>query len=186
MMMMLAWLTCAATSDNTVMRISVDSAVAARRAAYARSSRRCAGSARRCRRCEGCGLIAMPDAKTEPESHAAQHVAEHVAPDGLVPTLVRVIDILGAGTFENGDASDPDRHDLLRRVGIPVDWLKCFHAPGAPSLVRWVVQLLSSGTSVDNVLARTSEITFTYQPTVAGFEVATESGEHDIGICACR
>jgi hypothetical protein len=184
MITVLVWIACGPASDITVLRTPVDTAVAARRAAYLEAHPPLRGfRATIADSASDAWPIAMPDEAIEPElARAATIVAHRIAPDGLVPTLVRVVDILGAGTFESGDTADPDRHDLLRRAGIPVDWLQHFHAPGSSSLVRWIAQALGSGSTADQLVARAGEVKFVYTPTVAGFEVATESGENDIGV----
>jgi hypothetical protein len=107
-------------------------------------------------------------------------VAQRIATDGLLPTLVRVVDTVGPARFAG---SAGEQLELLRRAGLPVDWLQHFQPPASStqkSVAGWVVESLGSGASVADVIARTSEATYAFRPTVAGFQVATESGEHDI------
>lgn len=108
-------------------------------------------------------------------ARAAELVNQRLARDGLLPTLVRVVDVLGAKKFA-GD----DRIEQLRAAGLPTDWFAHFIAPGPPNVVQFVAQALNTGASAEAVVADTSRVQFAFRPTIPGFQVATESGEHDI------
>ncbi len=108
-------------------------------------------------------------------TRAANLVNEKLAREGLLATLVRVVDVLGAKKF----ASD-EHLDLLRAAGLPIDWFTYFNAPDAASVVSFVANGLNSGASVEAVIAETARATFAFRPTITGFQVATESGENEI------
>lgn len=108
-------------------------------------------------------------------ARAADWVNERLARDGLLPTLVHVVEILGAKKF-----ADEDHLELLRGSGLPVDWLVYFSLPDSTSVVRAVARGLNAGVGVDAVIADTARAQFAFRPTIPGFQAATESGENDI------
>lgn len=181
MITLLGWIACCTASEIVVVRPPVDAATEARRARYVEGQPGLRGfRAPILDAAGGAWPIDPPDAATEPRlAEAAVMVARRLAPDGLVPTLVRVVDLLDVFEFKLLD--EAERLRTLQRVGLPIDWLPHFRALAMDSLLDWVVLVLSAGMPVDFALQRASEeITFAFQPTVPGFEVATESGEHDI------
>jgi hypothetical protein len=108
-------------------------------------------------------------------ARAAELVNSRLARDGLLPTLVRVVDVLDAKRFA-GD----DQLGLLRQTGLPVDWFAYFTAPGATSVVQFAAGALNSGASVEAAIADLARVQYAFKPTIPGFEVATESGENEI------
>lgn len=107
-------------------------------------------------------------------ARASEIVSRDLAREGLLPTLVRVIDVLGAQRFEG-----EENLTLLRDAGLPIDWLTYFTAPDSSSVVRHVARQLIEGHSAETVVAGLAKIGFQYRPTIPGFAVATESGEHE-------
>ncbi len=98
---------------------------------------------------------------------AAAIVGRQLARDGLVATTVAAMQSLGAS-----DVELEGRTERLRAIGLPVDWLECF---GGAAFVRRI----ASGAAAADVIA---QATFAFRPSLEGFAVATESGEHDIGL----
>lgn len=163
-------------SDIQVKRVGVDPAIATRRAAYVEGRPALRGFR--------AGMLAdasvdwpivEPDAAHDARlAAAADIVAKRLSRDGLLPTLVRVVDALGATEFK-----DEDRLELLRETGLPVDWLTYFTHSSSRSVVQFVSQRLISGSKADGVIADLGQVAFAFRPTIPGFQVATESGETD-------
>jgi class 3 adenylate cyclase len=99
----------------------------------------------------------------EPSRNAAAIVGKDLARDGLVATTVAALRALGVSDVER-----EGRTERLRAIGLPVDWLEFF---GGASLV----QRIAAGDDVTGA-------EFGFRPSLAGFAVATESGEHEIGL----
>ncbi|MBL8858826.1 MAG: hypothetical protein JNL28_10000 [Planctomycetes bacterium] len=165
----------AACGEVTVLQHEVEFAISARRAEYAverpalRGFRAGIGA-----NADDTWPILAPAGSTE-VARAAELVQKRLAHDGLPATLVRVLEILGHARFQSDD-----QLDLLRQTGLPVDWLTYFSPPVGSSVVQYVAQRLAAGEAADAVIADLARVTFAFRPTIAGFEVATESGEHDI------
>jgi hypothetical protein len=110
---------------------------------------------------------------------AADLIAQRLASDGLLRTLVGAIDCLGSEAFladESGSLS------LLVQAGFPVDLLNHFRAPpGSPgSVVHLIAAEIDSGATAVAMRATLDSITFEFQPSDPGFTVAIESGQHEI------
>ncbi|MCP3904242.1 MAG: hypothetical protein GY715_11475 [Planctomycetes bacterium] len=87
-------------------------------------------------------------------------VAEHLATDGLVSTLDRLLE-----AFPALDSMEPpERTSRMRAVGLPTDLLAFFGIDARAPRLR------------DQI----ADARFAFAPTAAGFRVATESGEHEI------
>jgi hypothetical protein len=121
----------------------------------------------------------------EREIAAAEQMARRLAHDGLLPTLARVIEILGPDRFGSGD---PASVKLLEAAGCPVDLLTCFSTPGdstasRPSgLLAWIARRLESGATAVALKAELAELPFQFAGTHPPFLVATESGEHELAL----
>lgn len=121
----------------------------------------------------------LADAQVNPEgARAAELVARRLATDGLLLTVAQLLE-LERGTFS------PEPLDLLRerlgRAGVPLDWLASFTAPGGAPALETLTQRVGAGANARDLAAELASWTFRFTPSVAGFEVATESGEHGIG-----
>lgn len=109
---------------------------------------------------------------------AAAIVARDLARKGLLVTTAAAIEAFGDARAGIGPTE-------LRAIGLPVDWLEHFHgsgaAPaGADSIVRSIVGRLAAGSTFASLEAELSRLSFSFRPSLAGFQVATESGEHEI------
>lgn len=104
---------------------------------------------------------------------AAGLVARDLAHKGLLSSTVAAIDALRSAGAEVGPSE-------LRAIGLPVDWLEYFHGPGGDSVVRQIAARLASGSSAADLETELAGYSFTFRPTLAGFRVAAESGEHEI------
>lgn len=111
---------------------------------------------------------------------AAAHVGQHLARDGLLKTLVRVIQILGSHRFIDSDGKSMH---LLRTVGFPEDLLKHFSQPTRDEfeIVRQVAQALIDGNTTE-AIASALQSEFGFHKTCERFIVATESGEDEIDV----
>lgn len=129
------------------------------------------------------GSLPVPDAP-ENMRRAAQHVAERLAIDGLLPTLVRAIGIIGPVEFNRGEDQDAD---LLRRVGIPVDLLEYFPVPGASDverypIVREILRRLMTGMTSDAIHPALGSLPMAFRKSAPGFLAATDSGDSRISM----
>lgn len=119
-----------------------------------------------------------------PVLQAANVVATRLASDGLPATLAMVIDILGAENFADEQTIQKNL-EALRAVGLPVDLLSFFsdgpHS-GPYGIVPAVARRLTGGASADKLRAELQRSAFKFAPSRADYRVATESGEHDIGL----
>jgi hypothetical protein len=115
------------------------------------------------------------------ELAAADIVAKRLARDGVLMTLHGVIVALGpARVIEMGDAIE----ELLWEIGFPVDLLEAFELPTgerARAIVHAFAQRASEHQSGE-ITSLIKGAKFDFRQTQTGFQVATESGEHDIGI----
>lgn len=113
---------------------------------------------------------------------AADCVTRHLAGDGLVPTLVEVIKILGPKTFLTNPREGIQR---LKFIGFPADLLACFKMyepagagkPGPEDLVAYVAGALSRSEPL-----ALEYVSFHFVRANPSFQVATESGEHELGL----
>lgn len=108
---------------------------------------------------------------TPAERRARELITSRLARDGIMTTLVRTIDMLGAD------------HDLtvLRRIGFPVDLLRHFPDAGdATEVVRFIAGRLQAGAAVEAIASELGGMSFQFQASAPGFRVTTESGEHEI------
>lgn len=114
---------------------------------------------------------------------ATRFVARRLAFDGLRTTLMNAIEIIGPQRIPDDAVRAAD---LLRSTGLPVDLLKHFivapQPPDVPlAVLRFVTDRLSRGAKIETIKAQLDALPFRWSKTAAGFRVATESGEHDIG-----
>ncbi len=129
---------------------------------------------------------------------AADIVARRLARDGLLPTLAQVL--------EHADGTEGREAAALvawlREAGLPVDLLGHFVLEGAgagegpsagpgagplappdpPDLVDALLERIRRGETAASLADELARARFRFAPTLAGFEVATESGEHAIGL----
>jgi len=153
---------------------------------------------------------------TAAEREAANLVEQHLAIEGLLPVLARLLQQFGA------DACLADVPSAMRRlfaVGYPADLLHHFRlteAPNAPAasrpkaLIELIARRLIAGRTLSAALQEPLPVQFDFQPSLPGaswinppanppfpttgdannavgnrggrFEIATESGEHEIGL----
>ncbi len=107
----------------------------------------------------------------------ARRIAERLAREGLRSTLVDALTELAASSPEG--ALPPDPSERLSRAGFPVDLLACWSPTGGAALVERVARDLAAGRKPSDVEAELAALPFAFSPTVPGFRVATECGEHD-------
>ena len=117
---------------------------------------------------------------------AANVVAADLARDGLLRTLAEVIRVLGPASFADETAL-PGHLALLRDLGLPIDLLAYFPPPNAQirmphAIVPFVARRLIEGVSNDDLRDELREIPFRFIKSRPDYRVATESGEHDIGL----
>lgn len=122
-----------------------------------------------------------PDADApEPVRRARAVVAAHLASDGLLTTLTRVVEALGPAGYE---APDDAALRTLVETGFPLDLLEFF--PVRPDgrvpeeIVATIARRLAGGTSVEELTKWLGKIRYAFIKSSGTFEIATESGEHD-------
>jgi len=103
------------------------------------------------------------------DQRVARLVAERLARAGLLTTLVAAMVELGP---------DPTA-ERLERAGFPVDLLMCWEPPGSEPLTQRVARELAAGRARADVLADLLKLPFAFPPTIPGWALATECGDHD-------
>jgi hypothetical protein len=122
---------------------------------------------------------------SESERRATACVRRSLARDGLLSTLAQLVQILGPAQFLTNGPAGLDR---LRAAGFPADLLGCFpfnehggeKAPYA--LVAHVARKLSEGATPESLKPEFDAVLFHFLPARPDFQVATESGEHELGM----
>lgn len=115
---------------------------------------------------------------------AAAIVGTRLATDGLLLTTAQVIERIGPDQFISKDAAT----DWLKLAGIPVDLLEYFtlgddnDSNAAHGIASFIAMRLLQGETALSLKPLLEQARFQFRPTHAGFRVATESGEHDIGM----
>lgn len=113
----------------------------------------------------------------------ADRVSARLAFDGLLPTLARALDALGADDFALCDDRDLES---LRAIGIPTDLLLHFddvpadEAASAKRVVERIAKRIEAGEDPDSFAEELGEWPLRFRQTIPGYRVATESGEHEI------
>jgi tetratricopeptide (TPR) repeat protein len=115
---------------------------------------------------------------------ASRVVAERLAVDGVLPTVARVIEVIGPNRVL---AAPDDGFEMLRATGLPVDLIGFYALDGArrgdaASVVRALARRLAEGRSAGALAPELETVAFEFAATRPGFQVATESGEHEIGL----
>ena len=111
---------------------------------------------------------------------ATERVARRLAHDGLLRTLAHVIAILGPDRFTKSEAATLD---ALRSVGLPTDLLSCYSTtnPGPAGVVALIVRRLDDGVPLESIQQELGTLPFRFRPSLRSFQVATESGEDELG-----
>jgi hypothetical protein len=116
---------------------------------------------------------------------AADCVAQRLAPDGLLVSLARVLEILGPAQFTNG----PALLEAVEKVGFPVDLLASFPLEqngmltnDSFAVVARVALKLANGATPESLAAEFATWPFRFARARPEFEVATESGENELGL----
>ncbi|MDB6031421.1 MAG: hypothetical protein JWM16_1759 [Verrucomicrobiales bacterium] len=104
-------------------------------------------------------------------------VEEHLAFDGLLPTVATVVFRFGDG---NSGLSPMSR---LQRAGLPMDWLKYFMMPmpegsaaKGDQILEWILARKQSGQSLETVCAALSKARLEFQPSLRGYQLTVEDG----------
>ena len=109
--------------------------------------------------------IAMPSRSRSPELwQAADHVAERLAEDGLLPTLAGAIEQLGPSSIP---PADEDTIHLLRAIGFPTDLLGFFAPPdgaasGPSAIVRYIAGRLEAGRTARSLRGSLDAVPFRF------------------------
>lgn len=114
-------------------------------------------------------------APTEPPAlrDAATIVATRLARDGLPRTLAAVVRRLGA------EASTPE---ALARTGLPMDLAAAFVTGDGEPLLAWIRTEVAAGRTESELATALASARFVFAPSDPRFSVATESGEHELGL----
>jgi hypothetical protein len=128
--------------------------------------------------------IESPDAGAPaPMRRAADLVARRLAKDGLLATTAAALELLGPANFV---AAGNEGIEILKAIGLPVDLLAFFPPPDDPpaepyAVVRHIARRLATGPSTAALRPELDAIPFRFAKSRHDFQVATESGQHDIG-----
>jgi hypothetical protein len=113
---------------------------------------------------------------------AAEMIGKRLAVDGLLLTTAQAIEIFGSRHFIEDEASGTR---MLRDAGLPVDLLHFYVSAGerdSAGIVAYLALLLASGRSAATLEPELDAWKFEFRPTRPGFSVASESGEHELGM----
>lgn len=129
----------------------------------------------------GSGIV-VPSGPTNSLDLAAAELVNHrLAHDGLLPTLARVLNQLGAVEFTTNGRPGLLR---LRALGFPDDLLACFASgrhddpsQGSLEVVQFVARRLMEGVSIPALEAELASRSFRLPPAWSRFQVHSESGE---------
>lgn len=131
-------------------------------------------------------LFGLPSDAPDTLSKPADVANANLSRRGLLGTIGSVIQEIGAATF--AQLSPAEQLARLRLAGLPVDLLAHFKPPHGDAAGR-IERLLANITADQNPMAATSDAVtpmpppqFDFAPTHPRFRVATESGEHDLGL----
>lgn len=123
---------------------------------------------------------------SDTERKAADRVARRLASDGLLYTLAHVIEILGPAKFNANSAAGLE---AITALGFPSDLLACFplgsHSEGTNDLVAVaadVARKLTAGATPESLKPEFNARSFRFQRARPEFQVATESGENELGL----
>lgn len=125
------------------------------------------------------------DNLSEEEINAAECVVRRLARDGLLATLAQVIAILGPDRFT---ANRSAGLNALESIGFPSDLIECFspnsgEAPNAPkSVIDFLARRLAGGATTASLKPELNHFTFRFVKAQPQFQVATESGEHELAM----
>ncbi len=126
---------------------------------------------------------ANPAGDADPDlRQAIDAVATRLADRGLLRTLVQVVATLGPQRVTT--AAGPNVA-LLRATGLPVDLLDCFPVAGGDqplAIVETVCRRLSAGETAAALADDVADWPFEFTAARPSFQVATESGEHPLGM----
>jgi hypothetical protein len=103
------------------------------------------------------------------ERAAARLVHQRLGVDGLLPTVARALDALGA---RNLPSEDLERR--LARIGVPVDLVARTTQPGVLAEIR---ARLVAGEALEALCTELAARPLVYTPTIPGFVLSSESGE---------
>ncbi|MBX3744271.1 MAG: hypothetical protein KF833_03100 [Verrucomicrobiae bacterium] len=123
---------------------------------------------------------------TSAQASATEWVHRYLASDGILPTLVHAVRLLGPATLTSNPATALDQ---LRMAGLPVDLLDHFDPPASPAntpaslaLVTQIADQLTKGSDPATLARQLARTPFAFQPTHTSFQAAPETGEHPVGL----
>lgn len=120
-------------------------------------------------------------ADASPTMQAATNaVAHNLARNGLLSTTAEVIGITDPNFFADGS---PTSVDYLRFIGLPVDLMEFFKAPGQPegtSTVATIAKAMAAGIAREALATWLNTFEFRFTQTRPGFAVFTECGEDEL------
>jgi hypothetical protein len=118
------------------------------------------------------------------QQRAGEWIHSSLAREGLLPATVQCLEILGASKVM-ADPAAATRD--LQNAGLPVDWLRYFSVlPSGRAepdeVIAFLAGSLNGGTNVAALKASVRHAPFAFVKSSAGFQVATEAGEHEVGM----
>lgn len=127
----------------------------------------------------------IPANSSQDTFRVAEIVAHGLATKGLKETFVDALVALGPSEFAAMQLDQ--QQEALAQVGLPLDWIAQFkHITAfpfpAPINIGFTAGLLKETKGTPGVVAFLNHYQFACQPTNPRFQIATESGENDIGL----
>ncbi len=112
---------------------------------------------------------------TAPMREAADLAMASLTTEGLLATTARCVEIL-----RNEGELAPN----LRAIGLPIDLLDCFTLSGGQTgegIIAWMAAQMEGGRAAAELREELDAATFRWAPTIEGYRVVSESGEHEFG-----
>lgn len=102
----------------------------------------------------------------------ARMIGEGLGSDGFRTTLARTIEKLVHGNKSKWRGGSTAIEERLRDAGFPVDWARCFHAPGEKGqarnggIIEDLVEAIGGGLAGGELLERANRWNFAFEPTL--------------------
>lgn len=114
---------------------------------------------------------------------AAAILEQELSRTGLLGTLARLLEVLGASAAQANPAATLIQ---LRSIGFPIDLLSYFHpasldGPTPSKVLAWVASKLAAGPLEPSAIEELRAVPFQFRPSLSGFTPVFESAGVDIG-----
>ena len=115
---------------------------------------------------------------------SSEIIGRRLARDGLLATLTQVLEVMGWRWVATEQAKT---EEILRSIGFPVDLLRFFLPEGQESTEPYMVivditRMFGGDATAAEIIPELRSRSFRFMKSRPDFQLATDSGEHDIGL----